>query len=78
MIAMPTDTNSPTMVHVRRRIREEMEAKGVSGREVGEVTGVGHPGISRILNGHVIPRLDTLDAIARAIGVPVSRFFTGI
>ena len=75
---MPIDTSSPTLVHVRQRIREEMDRQNISAQAVGEATGLGRPGISRILNGHQVPRLDTLAAIASALDVPISRFFAGL
>ena len=75
MITMPVDANTPTLIRLRERLREEMSRRQETVRSLGERAGVGYPAISRILNGHNIPRIDTLDAIAQALDIPIERFF---
>lgn len=57
----------------RQRLREAMERKGVSQRELAERVGTQHPGINRILAGKQTPSLDLADRLADAVGVPLDQ-----
>ncbi|WP_230559015.1 helix-turn-helix domain-containing protein [Variovorax paradoxus] len=50
-------------------------ASGASGGDLAVISGVSRSMLSRIERGLVSPSVETLDRIARGLGVPVSRFF---
>lgn len=49
--------------------------KGLSQGDVEKRTGLLRCYLSRVENGHTVPSLETLNKIARALEVPLSRFF---
>lgn len=49
-------------------IDAERARQGLSGRELSERSGLGVTTVNRILKGSAAPGLDTLDAIAQALG----------
>ena len=55
-----------------RRLRELREARGLSLSELARVAGVGKATLSGLENGTRDPRLETLYAIAAALGMPMS------
>ena len=57
---------------VGRRLRELREARGLTLSELARVAGVGKATLSGLENGTRDPRLETLYAIAAALGVPMS------
>lgn len=57
----------------RTRLREAMQAAGLSQRELAEKVGTGYPGINRILQGKQTPTLDLADRIADAVGMPLPK-----
>jgi len=57
---------------VGRRLRELRETRGLSLSELARVAGVGKATLSGLENGTRDPRLETLYAIAAALGVPLS------
>lgn len=69
-------TGETTPQHLRsavgRRLRELREARGLSLSELARVAGVGKATLSGLENGTRDPRLETLYAIAAALGVPLS------
>lgn len=56
------------LARIIRFIDEERERQGLSGRELSERANLGVTTVSRILSGQAAPGLDTLDAIAQALG----------
>lgn len=54
-------------------IREIRERKGLSGEQLGARAGVTSSTIFDIERGRKVPRLSTLEAIAQALGVSVTR-----
>ncbi|MEO3746475.1 helix-turn-helix domain-containing protein [Plantactinospora sp. B5E13] len=57
---------------VGRRLRELREARGLTLSELARMAGVGKATLSGLENGSRDPRLETLYAIAAALGVPMS------
>lgn len=57
---------------VGERLREAILHRGVSGLWLAERAGVSASLISRVLNGHDSPRLETLQAIAPVLNVTVA------
>ncbi len=55
-----------------RRLRELREARGLTLSELARLAGVGKATLSGLENGTRDPRLETLYAIAAALGVPMS------
>jgi transcriptional regulator with XRE-family HTH domain len=51
------------------------QAAGVSALELSQRSGVSRSMLSRIENGQVSPSVETLDRLATALGIPISRFF---
>ena len=56
-------------------LRRHRVAAGLAIRELGRTAGVSSAMISRIENGQVSPSLATLDALARAMAIPVIALF---
>ncbi|MFZ1727170.1 MAG: helix-turn-helix transcriptional regulator [Albidovulum sp.] len=56
-------------------LRHHRVAAGLAIRELGRASGVSSAMISRIESAQVSPSLSTLDALARALAVPVISFF---
>jgi DNA-binding XRE family transcriptional regulator len=53
-------------------IRALREKKGLSQRQVAELTGTTQSAIARLEGGHISPSLTTLDRIATALGAEVT------
>jgi transcriptional regulator with XRE-family HTH domain len=58
------------------RIRELREAKNLSQGDIERRTGLVRSYTSRVENGHTVPSVGTLEKYARALEVPLYRFFT--
>ncbi len=56
---------------MRLRLREVREAKGLSLRALADKSGVAFGAINRIELGKTTPRLETLERLAKALGVGV-------
>ena len=56
-------------------LRELREAKKLSQEEVERRTGLPPCSIARIENGHTVPAVETLEKLARALGVQLHRLF---
>ena len=56
-------------------LRRQRVAAGLAIRDLGRASGVSSAMISRIENAQVSPSLSTLEALARALSVPVISFF---
>lgn len=59
-------------MNVIDRIKEEMKARGISQNKLAKAAQMSQSGLSSILNGAVSPKENTLQAIAAALGVPLS------
>ncbi len=55
-------------LEVARRIRDLRERKKVSQGELAARVGTKQPAIARLESGRVVPKLDLLDKVARALG----------
>jgi transcriptional regulator with XRE-family HTH domain len=58
------------------KLRALREQKNLSQGDVEKRTGLLRCYISRVENGHTVPSVDTLEKMARALGVPMYRLFT--
>lgn len=58
-----------------RSIREILEAKGMSQRELADKVGITEVTLSRYINGNKVPKAPTAMCIARALGVDVEEIF---
>ena len=56
---------------IARRVRVLREARGWSQEQLAAVAGLSEDDVSRLERGGLSPRLDTLEAIAVALGVPL-------
>jgi len=63
--------SKPTADRLRTAIRQA-ERRGVTRYQIAKASGVSEAQLSRIMSGDVSPRLDTADAIAKAIGVRIT------
>jgi transcriptional regulator with XRE-family HTH domain len=61
---------------IGQKLNELREAKKLSQGDIEHKTGLLRCYTSRVENGHTIPSVDTLEKFARALEVPVYRFFT--
>ncbi|HXX45854.1 MAG TPA: helix-turn-helix domain-containing protein [Candidatus Acidoferrales bacterium] len=57
------------------RLRALREQKGLSQGDIEKRTGLLRCYISRVENGHTVPAIETLEKLARAMGVPLYQFF---
>jgi transcriptional regulator with XRE-family HTH domain len=57
------------------RIRQLRQQKGLSQGDIERKTDMVRCYVSRIENGHSVPRLDTLQKLAAAMDVPLYQFF---
>lgn len=60
---------------IGQRIRELRESKGLSQGDIEHRTGLIRSYTSRVENGHTVPSIETLEKYARALEVPLYRFF---
>ena len=58
--------------HEVRRLRKKL---GITGSDLASATGISLGMLSKIENGNTSPSLTTLQALAQALGVPVTAFF---
>ena len=61
---------------IGQKLRELRESKNLSQGDIEHKTGILRCYTSRVENGHTIPSVDTLEKFARALEVPLYRFFT--
>jgi transcriptional regulator with XRE-family HTH domain len=64
---------SPDDLDLAKQVREWRRARRLSQEQLEGKAGLSHNAISRIENGQVSPRLDTLDAIADALEISVEQ-----
>ncbi len=67
---------APIHRYIGRIIHLIRKEKGMRQSELASLTGLKQPNLSRIENGLVSPRQNTLEKIARALGVEVSVFYS--
>jgi transcriptional regulator with XRE-family HTH domain len=63
-------------MEIGRKLRKLREAKNLSQGDVEKRTGLLRCYTSRVENGYTVPSVDTLEKYARALEVPLYRFFT--
>ena len=68
-------TRNDPVHRIGNQVRALRIAAGASGGELAATSGVSRSMLSRIERGLVSPSVETLDRIARGLGVPASRFF---
>jgi len=62
---------------IGRRLSALREQKRLSQRDIEGRAGINRCYISRIENGHLVPSVETLERIARALRVPMYQLFIG-
>jgi transcriptional regulator with XRE-family HTH domain len=60
---------------IGERLRALREEKKLSQGDIQKRTGLVRPYISRVENGHTIPSIETLEKMARGLGVPMYQLF---
>ena len=60
---------------IGQRLRELRESKKLSQGDVEQRTGLIRCYTSRVENGHTVPTIETLEKYARALEIPLYRFF---
>src|ERR1700688_4278062 len=69
------DHNQETPMVIGNRLKELRESKKLSQGDIEKRTGLLRCYISRVENGHTVPAIETLEKMARALEVPMYRFF---
>lgn len=62
-------TPSARGIAVGARLREARAATGLSQHALARTVGISQPSLSHAESGIIVPELDTLEALARALGV---------
>ncbi len=57
------------------RLKEIREYKNLSQGDIERLSGLKRCYVSRVENGHTVPAVETLEKFARALDVPMYRFF---
>jgi len=57
------------------RLRAIREQKDLSQGDIEERTGIKRCYVSRVENGHTVPRIETLEKMARALEIPMYQLF---
>jgi transcriptional regulator with XRE-family HTH domain len=63
-------------MEIGSKLRKLREAKNLSQGDIEKRTGLVRSYTSRVENGHTVPLVGTLEKYARALEVPLYRFFT--
>lgn len=61
----------------RDRLRDAMERKKISQRDLAKIASTSYAGLNRILQGKQVPTLDVADRLADAVGVSLSTLTEG-
>ena len=61
-------TESRARVAIISSIIDARQAKGLSQKELAEITGIKQPAIARLENGHISPSVDTINKILAPLG----------
>ena len=64
-------------VRLGRRFSELREKQGLSQTQLADMAGIGRTHLSQIENGAVAARIDTLHALALALGLKLEELFRG-
>jgi transcriptional regulator with XRE-family HTH domain len=64
-------------VRLGRRLSELREKRGLSQTQLADMAEIGRAHLSQIENGAVAARIDTLHAIAEALGLSLRELFEG-
>lgn len=59
---------------IGQRLRDIRKAKNLSQDDIARATGFVRPYISRVENGHIVPRIEILKEWAGALGMPLYQF----
>jgi len=59
---------SRTRVEIIASIINARQAKGLSQKELAEITGTKQPAIARLENGHISPNVDTINKLLAPLG----------
>jgi transcriptional regulator with XRE-family HTH domain len=62
-------------MEIGERVRELRESKNLSQGDIEKRTGLRRCYTSRVENGHTVPAIETLEKYARALEIPLYRFF---
>ncbi|MGC2467100.1 MAG: helix-turn-helix transcriptional regulator [Candidatus Acidiferrum sp.] len=62
-------------MQIGQRLRELRDAKNLSQGDIEKQTGLLRCYTSRVENGHTVPEIGTLEKYARALEIPLYRFF---
>jgi len=60
---------------IGQRLRQIRESTNLSQGDIEQRTGLLRPHTSRVENGHTVPSIEMLEKYARALEVPLYRFF---
>jgi DNA-binding XRE family transcriptional regulator len=71
-------SNRPLEASIGLEVRWLRKAIGWTVAELGMAAGISTGMLSKIENGSTSPSLSTLDALARALNVPITRLFAGL
>jgi transcriptional regulator with XRE-family HTH domain len=64
-------------VVIGQKVKALREQKNMSQGDIEKRTGLLRCYVSRVENGHTVPSIDTLEKLARALEIPMYRFFHG-
>ena len=59
---------SRARVEIISSIIDARQAKGLSQKELAEITGIKQPAIARLENGHISPSVDTINRLLAPLG----------
>ena len=59
---------SRARVEIIASIIDARQAKGLSQKELAEITGIKQPAIARLENGHISPSVDTINKLLAPLG----------
>lgn len=63
-------------LRLARRIRSLRESRHVSQAELAAMVGTKQPNVARLESGRIVPRIDFLFRVARALGTPLGKLVT--
>ena len=61
-------SESRARVEIISSIIDARQAKGLSQKELAEITGIKQPAIARLENGHISPSVDTINKLLAPLG----------
>lgn len=56
-------------------LKKVLEEKGLTYRQVEKITGISKSSVSELANGRIIPKLDTLELLAKKLDVKITDLF---